>query len=269
MKKRKGFTLIELLVVIAIIALLMAIIMPALKVVKQQASAIVCLAHLRQVTLSWYQYADNNNGLVVGANNRNAPGGGYYPWVCTPQTETGSDRGGTVGSTVEEKQYGMKRGLLYPYLEAVDVFHCPGDKRFLDTPLHPSYNNGVGGWRSYSIVGGMNGEEAGYVRIENLNKLKSPGDKYVLVEEADPRGWNINSWIVDPAPDGSNWIDPVAIWHNERSNLGFADGHAEKHRWVDEETIEAAREGKINAGVKLGTKDLEYMKRNYPYESLR
>ncbi len=275
---RKGFTLIELLVVIAIIALLMAIIMPALKIAKQQAQAIVCLAHLRQVVYGWYLYADENDSEVVGANTTLNPLDTFnfatsgpapaFAGICRPQTDTGVDRGS--GSTVEEEQAGIKKGLLWPYMEAIDVYHCPGDKRFLKAPTISGFG-GVGGYRSYSAVGGMNGEEwTYYTRLTKMSGMKSPGDKYVLVEEADGRGYNMNSWIVDPdMAGGSGWVDPVAIWHNERSNLGFADGHAEKHRWVDEGTIEAAREGKTGASVSLGDKDIDYVRRFYPYEKLR
>ncbi len=278
-KRIKGFTLIELLVVIAIIALLLAIVMPALTIAKQQAQAIVCLAHIRQVTYGWYLYADENDGKVVGSNNsvnpydnRNFVSSGEteptYAWVCTPQTESGTGKGG--GSSIEEKQVGIKKGLVWPYMEAVDAFHCPGDKRFLNAPTNTGFS-GLGGWRSYSVVGGMNGEEwTYYTRLKKISGMKSPGDKYVMIEESDGRGYNINSWIVDPdMTGGSGWVDPVAIWHNERSNLGYADGHAEKHRWVDETTIEAAREGRNNASVKLGDKDIEYMRRFYPYDQLR
>ncbi len=278
MRKKSGFTLIELLVVIAIIALLLAIILPSLKIAKQQAQAIVCLAHLRQVTTGWYLYADENDGNVVGANTTFNPldKRGFvstgdntetYAWVCTPQTESGNNK--SSGSTAEEEQVGIKKGLLWPYMEAMDVFHCPGDKRFLKAPTIGGYG-GTGGYRSYSIVGGMNGEEwVYYTRLTKISGMKSPGDKYVLVEEADGRGYNINSWIVDPDTGGSGWTDPVAIWHNERSNLGYADGHAEKHRWVDDGTIEAAREGKTGASVTLGDKDIDYMRRFYPYDQLR
>ncbi len=278
MANRKGFTLIELLVVIAIIALLLAIVMPALTIAKQQGQAIVCLAHIRQVTYGWYLYADENDGKVVGSNTtlnpldnfsfRSSGADTSYSWACRPQTEIGGDKGS--GSTVEEEQYGIKRGLLWPYMESIDVYHCPGDKRFLKAPSISGYG-GVGGYRSYSVVGGMNGEEwTYYTRLTKISGLKSPGDNYVMIEEADGRGYNMNSWILDPdAGGGSGWVDPVAIWHNERSNLGFADGHAEKHRWVDEGTIEAAREGKTGASVSLGDKDIEYMRRFYPYEQLR
>ncbi len=278
-RTKAAFTLIELLVVIAIIALLMAVIMPALKTAKRQAQAVVCLAHLKQVTAAWYLYADENEGQVVGSRNSLDPYDSFgfrssketapsYSWVCMPQSKTGQEK--LYGSTVEEKKIGIERGLLWPYMEAMDVYHCPGDTRYRK-PATGSGFSGMGGYRSYSVVGGVNGEEWDfYTRLKNINQLKNPGDKYVLLEEADGRGFNINAWILDPDMNTrEGWVDPVAIWHNERSNLGFADGHAEKHRWVDEETIEAAREGKINTPVQLGDTDIEYMRRFYPYDQLR
>jgi len=71
--RRKGFTLIELLVVIAIIALLMAILMPVLKTAREQGKRIVCIGNLKQLTLAWIMYADDNDGKIV--NGREGLGG--------------------------------------------------------------------------------------------------------------------------------------------------------------------------------------------------
>ena len=64
-KRNKGFTLIELLVVIAIIAVLMAILMPSLNRAKEQGKRAACLANLKQMTLAWLMYNDENDGLIV------------------------------------------------------------------------------------------------------------------------------------------------------------------------------------------------------------
>lgn len=62
MHKRNGFTLIELLVVIAIIALLMAILMPALQRVKKQAQAVACMSNIKQWSYCWYMYLEDSGG---------------------------------------------------------------------------------------------------------------------------------------------------------------------------------------------------------------
>lgn len=276
MKNRDAFTLIELLVVIAIIALLLSVLIPALNTAKRQAQGVVCLANMKGVSNAWYIYADDNDSKIVGANQTIdpydnwtgwSPASPCYAWVCRPQTETGADMSG--GCTVDEELIGVRRGLLFPYVNATDVYHCPGDRRFTDPPENTSYG-GDGAYRSYAIVGGMNGEDGpswGFTRLTSMTQLKSPADKYILVEEAEPRGWNMNSWVIDPDLNTNNWGDPIAMWHNDRSTLGFADGHAEKHDWVDPDTIFMA-ETQMFGLTDPGSEDMIYMKRHFPYEKL-
>ncbi|RKY05906.1 MAG: hypothetical protein DRP66_09855 [Planctomycetota bacterium] len=79
MQKKTAFTLIELLVVIAIIALLLAILIPALNTVKKQATGAVCLANLRGISMSWYLYAGDNercSGVLCGKRETVALSGG-------------------------------------------------------------------------------------------------------------------------------------------------------------------------------------------------
>lgn len=82
------------------------------------------------------------------------------------------------------------------------------------------------------------------------------------MEEADGRGYNVNSWVISDI-GSDRWVDPIGIFHNDRGNLGFADGHAEKHIWVDPDTIKMAEEQK-NFLTDPGSEDLLYMQRGYP-----
>lgn len=259
MKAKKGFTLIELLVVIAIIALLMAIIMPALRIAKQQAQAIVCVANLRGLSTAWYSYVDENNGKLVPGNvPNNNPSRDY--WVAAPQNDAGHFTTFTVNSPVEDLKKdeirGIERGALFPYIDAPESYHCPGDRG-----MKGFEGGGHGGYRSYSITGLMNGEEWNKAELaKKYSQISLPSNKIMFLENTDKRGWNIGSWIM--GYEMPEWIDPLAIWHNERSTLGFADGHAEKHDWVDETTIEMAEKQQY-IYAKPDTEDLTFMQHAY------
>jgi len=224
--KTKAFTLIELLVVIAIIAVLMAILMPSLRLAKDQANAIICVNNLRALTLSWLLYKDDYDAKMVGGHIGGSQGNILLDWVDSPS--------GGSGDPIELKKEAIARGLLWSYVKDHDVYRCPGDQR----KIRPNQR----AFRSYSISGTMFGEERypnwsgralwSYAEIDN------PALKYVFVEEIDPRGYNMGSWVMDP--DGNSWIDPLAIWHNKRSTFSYADGSAEKHRWVNELTMDMA-----------------------------
>jgi prepilin-type N-terminal cleavage/methylation domain-containing protein len=125
MRKSRGFTLIELLVVIAIIAVLLAILMPALKRVKEQGKRAVCLNNLKQLSLAWILYADENDDKLVngaiGYSNSNQTWGDHrneLAWV---------DEYSNTDTVVQIR--GIKNGALWPYLEDVDVYKCPTGRR--------------------------------------------------------------------------------------------------------------------------------------------
>ena len=128
-----GFTLIELLVVIAIIALLVSILMPALKTARQLATGAVCLANQKTMSLAYIMYAQENDDSLVGGFALMAPLNGVPPWV-KPPLEYASDgtqiyMGGDQAVNIEHRYNGIREGLLYEYIEDVDAYHCPGDRR--------------------------------------------------------------------------------------------------------------------------------------------
>jgi prepilin-type processing-associated H-X9-DG protein len=187
-------------------------------------------------------------------------------WVEPPQDSSGKYTG--EKPTLEDELRGIERGVLYKYIKDVDAYRCPADRRKRD-PSKATF-------RSYSIAGGMNGEENsdGYqaVSVKLYTEIKHPATKYVFVEEADPRKWNMGSWIVFPT--GNSWIDPLSAWHNGRSALGWADGHATMHKWVDKSTIKIAElamqgdEHAFNYVVPPGEgADLKFMQKGYQVKS--
>lgn len=284
MKSKKAFTLIELLVVIAIIGLLMAIIVPALRKVKKQAAAIVCLANMRGMAACWHSYAMDNdqkmvNGHVPRRTDLSVPVSRF--WVEAPQDNSGTYTGDKALNNqqlpIEEEQNGIEKGLLFPYIEAFDAYHCPAERTRITFAQVASAAYGSF-WNSYSITGLMNGEVSKEtVQIYNpgatsgwndkavlkMTEVVSPGDKIVFLENADPRGWLMGSWLMNYGTNPS-WVDPFAIWHGNQSPLGFADGHAENHQWVDETTINNALSGSFNANPDPGeTEDITYMNMRY------
>jgi prepilin-type processing-associated H-X9-DG protein len=103
--------------------------------------------------------------------------------------------------------------------------------------------------------------------VEKYTEISQPATKYVFVEEADPRGWNPGSWVLDPVVKA--WVDPLAVWHsNSRSTLGYADGHAEIHPWVDKSTIEMSRDQVFDCPVPANEgEDLHFMLAGFPQKA--
>ena len=252
--KTRAFTLIELLVVIAVIAVLMAILMPALNIARDQAKRIHCINNVKQLTFAWLLYKDDNDDKMVGGLPQRGP---IDAWMLSPR--------GNDPDPIEQCKEGLRQGKLYPYAKNVDVYRCPSDDR--------NNREGMYTFGSFSISGPLNGEEKEWSNrhLITYGEIKNPADTFVFVEEIDPRGWNMGSWVVS-RDFGNSWIDPVAIWHSKnRSTLGWADGSTNMHTWVNPSTIDTAmRAAWGDQSVFDMTPpaderdDLRFMQRRYP-----
>lgn len=200
MSRRRAFTLVELLVVIGIISILIAILLPALNKAREHARRIRCLSNMRQLTIAWTMYVQNNKGKLPGSNTNIS----VRPWDWV-------DMGDGIDA--------IKRGSLWPYVNNTEAYWCPNDR------VHYA--------RTYSMNSWLDGE--GPNPINRMASIKYPSSTFTFIEEMDPRGYLINSFMVLPYPD-TVWIDIPAPMHDRVGLLAFADGHASMWTWTDRRT---------------------------------
>ncbi len=266
---RRAFTLIELLVVIAVIAVLMGILLPALSRVKRQAAGSACMANIRSIATAWVMYVHDNDDYIIPSQ---VVSGQQTAWVQVPQDEAGNPTAAqTTACTLEDKIRGIERGLIFPYVKTKKVFLCPADHR---------RTIGIEDCRSYSMISCLNGHLSGSsyykYQIRRCNQIRSPAEKYMIVEEADSRGFNSTWWTLgtrEMGHDPVQWWSPLAIWHGDSSTLGFCDGHAESHHWREKLTIELGRKTVLpgqNYGItKVPDErrtDIDYMDYGWAYK---
>jgi prepilin-type N-terminal cleavage/methylation domain-containing protein len=283
MKTRKGFTLIELLVVIAIIALLLSIILPALRIVKRKASTIVCMTNVKNMSLAWYNYQADNQGRIMSAqmgaweNN-----GTIVGWIGYPHRVSPGDLQNTAVNTPpitdEDAIRGIRRGRLHEYLDSPESYKCPGDI------IRKSIYDLVTPYVSYSMARCLYMEpiegSAGYnTQIKRFQEITQPAMRYVFVEVAQERNWNQSGWFSFGAPEYHGtpnrwgWWDPLAINHGDSSILGYADGHSEIRRWRDPFTRERVEKLSHKSVAMYNIEfppagqieDIEYMARSWAY----
>jgi prepilin-type N-terminal cleavage/methylation domain-containing protein len=236
MNKPKGFTLIELLVVIAIIALLLALLMPALERVREQAKRMICLNNLKQLTLAWQLYADENDGkLVNGAPvGDNQWIGRAYVETQNPQDDHYMERPWigrawhdqyTIGvqTTPDQQKSAIKAGAMWDYVKDLKVYRCP-------TGL-------AGEYCTYAAMDGANGLSRGHKQdvywMKNINAYHRPHSRIIFIDE----GWiTPDSFAV--YRDHAAWWDDPPVRHGDGTAQSYADGHSDWRKWEGRWTVE-------------------------------
>ncbi len=219
-----AFTLIELLVVIAIIAILAALLLPALSRAKAKAQATYCMNNEKQLTLAWVMYADDYNQKLV-PNVGDGQGANYVPtdsWCY----------GNVNGLPDETNTLYLMNSLLGPYTKSLGIYKCPAD---------PGNPPGTPRVRSVSMNGFMDGMGGGtvagyenFLKVTDLSANQGPSQWFVFLDEK-PATINDEYFEVLMAPSTATSIevdDNPSQVHNHACGFGFADGHAEMHKWM-------------------------------------
>jgi prepilin-type N-terminal cleavage/methylation domain-containing protein/prepilin-type processing-associated H-X9-DG protein len=241
--KTKAFTLIELLVVISIITLLIALLIPVLQAAKERGQRAVCLSNLRQLTLAWITYAEeNDSNIVLGdpflRSGPKDPSTGQMIVI----TRGWLGRAFLFPESRSELIKDPNKGALWPWIKNVDIYRCPGGRKGHAATydivsaargdlVEGTYEATTG--TAISAIGNRVGKTV--LRLNKLTDIVNPGagQRAVFIDTGQiGSGYYVNYLYPE-------WREqsPPPKHHGGGVTLSMADGHAEYWKWKGRETI--------------------------------
>lgn len=238
--KQKAFSRLELLAVLVVVGLLVLIKAPALANDKNRSKSITCLSNLRELSVGWISYADDNDGNLM----MNIMSGDTFPelgpnWVSGYMDWNTSSSATNILFLIDPKY-----ALIASYVRTnASLFKCPEDTFVSASQLRVSTTRA----RSYSMNNSMGPGNFGksaflhtnalFLKYSDLTQLK-PYEAIVFLDE-HPDSINDPSFVFDFAT--VQWLDLPGSLHQGAGTLSFADGHVEMHSWIDPRTIRPVR----------------------------